>query len=176
MALFQFAHEQQAGCTRSAKVSSAPMPKIGQSEAHYVALVQAADLAGDQFAHAAAKVGQYVTLALDPKLPWEEKARCFHHTYKHHCTPPPYASPQVREDYAKLADLVRHHAGQEALRFGRAENAELRRQRAAKVDRWHVKREAIAYFSRFSSLLGQCPEWMQREAWMELIELRASWS
>src|SRR5260221_12484874 len=49
-----------------------PMPTIGRPESYYAKIAQEAENAGDQYAHEAAKVGQYVTLALDESLSWDE--------------------------------------------------------------------------------------------------------
>ena len=46
------------------------MPPIGRPESFYSKLAHEADKMGDMHAHEAAKVGQYITLALDPALSW----------------------------------------------------------------------------------------------------------
>ena len=55
------------------------MPPIGQSESFYANLAKQADAEGNMYAHEAAKVGQYITLALDPHLEWPAKQRYFEH-------------------------------------------------------------------------------------------------
>src|SRR5438874_1140430 len=50
-----------------------PMPEIGHPESFYAKKCHEADYRNDHNAHEACKVGQYVTLALDPSLQWEQK-------------------------------------------------------------------------------------------------------
>jgi len=54
---------------------------------------------GTSIAHNAHKVGQYVTLGLEQKRSWEEKAKFFRHTLKHHCVVPPDADPDTQAFY-----------------------------------------------------------------------------
>src|SRR5581483_3658578 len=54
-----------------------PMPEIGRPESYYAKLSHEADRVGDRHAREANKVGQYVTLAMDPHLTWEEKLKYF---------------------------------------------------------------------------------------------------
>src|ERR1051325_388484 len=68
--------------------SFSSMPNIGRPESYYAKIAQEAEIAGDQYAHEAAKVGQYVTLALDESLVWEEKVKYFKHALRRHCRPP----------------------------------------------------------------------------------------
>ncbi len=48
------------------------MPPIGRPESFYAREVQAADRDGDHHSHEAFKVGQYITLAVNPNLPWNQ--------------------------------------------------------------------------------------------------------
>ena len=98
------------------------MPEIGRPESFYAKLVHTADRQGDTHGHEAAKVGQYVTLAMDPSLHWEEKLKYFQHALKRHCVPPPYPDDDVWMFYQQLAELVRAHCGQEALRLASLED------------------------------------------------------
>ena len=61
-----------------------PLPVIGYPEAYYAKHIKDADSHGDKIAHEAYKVGQYITLALDPHLSWEEKLKYFRHALKRH--------------------------------------------------------------------------------------------
>src|SRR5689334_2491762 len=54
-----------------------PLPQIGHPESYYAKQVHLADKVGDRHGHEANKVGQYITLALDPHLSWEEKLKYF---------------------------------------------------------------------------------------------------
>src|SRR5690349_11711275 len=83
------------------------MPEIGHPESYYAKRCHEADYRNDHNAHEACKVGQYVTLALDPALQWEQKLKYFQHALKRHCVPPPYPDDDVWMFYQQLADLVR---------------------------------------------------------------------
>src|SRR5436309_614776 len=98
------------------------MPQIGHPESYYAKASQTADRMGDRHAHEANKVGQYVTLAMDPHLTWEEKLKYFQHAVKRHCNPPPYPDDEVWMFYQQLADLVRQYCGHEALRLASLED------------------------------------------------------
>ena len=71
-----------------------PLPEIGHPEAYYAKQVHLADRVGDRHAHEAYKVGQYVTLALDPHLSWEEKLKYFRHALKTVLDPSNYSNQQ----------------------------------------------------------------------------------
>src|SRR5574340_698393 len=88
-----------------------PLPVIGRPESYYAKLAHEAERTADVHAREAAKVGQYLTLALDPALAWEEKIKYFVHALRRHCQPPPFPDDEVWTFYRQLADLVRQHAG-----------------------------------------------------------------
>jgi len=67
-----------------------PMPEIGRPEAYYAKHVHRADKLNDLHSHEAFKVGQYITLGLNPYLSWPEKLKYFRHALNRHCNPPPY--------------------------------------------------------------------------------------
>src|SRR5580698_5569291 len=98
------------------------MPEIGHHETYYAKPVHRADKVGNIYAHEAAKVGQYITLALDFHLDWTAKLRYFQHALKRHCVPPPIPDEPVWVFYRDLADLVRQYAGHEALRLASTED------------------------------------------------------
>src|SRR5205085_1049714 len=83
----------------------------GRPESFYAKRVHEADRQGDIHTHEAFKVGQYVTLAMDPHLSWDEKLKYFRHALKRHCVPPPYPDDDVWMFYQQLADLVRQNSG-----------------------------------------------------------------
>ena len=83
------------------------MPDIGHPESFYAKRCHDADRGGDHNSHEACKVGQYVTLAMDPQLSWEKKLKYFQHALKRHCAPPPYPDDDVWMFYQQLAELVR---------------------------------------------------------------------
>src|SRR5215213_7520794 len=92
-----------------------PMPVIGHPPAFYERHIRQAEAAGDVHARASHKVGQYVTEAIDPKVAWEHKLKCFKHVLKHHCIAPEGADEPTQAFYKKLRDVVRRHAGTEGL-------------------------------------------------------------
>ena len=92
------------------------LPEIGHPESYYARLVHRADRDNSPHAREAAKVGQYVTLAIDPHLSWDQKLRYFKHTLRRHCQPPKIASDPVWIFYQSLSDLVRRYAGQRGRR------------------------------------------------------------
>ena len=92
------------------------MPEIGHPESYYARLAKHAERKDDTHAHEAAKVGQYVTLAIDPNLRWPQKLRYFKHAINRHCNAPRYAEDACWTFYHDLADLIRQHCGNEALR------------------------------------------------------------
>ena len=55
------------------------LPEIGHPEMFYAKLAKHAEHKGDHHLHEAAKVGQYITLALDRSLSWQQKLRYFRH-------------------------------------------------------------------------------------------------
>src|SRR5438552_11490077 len=83
------------------------MPTIGRPESYYAKIAQEAENAGDQYAHEAAKVGQYVTLALDESLSWDEKVKYFKHALRRHCRPPEMTTDEdVVRFFSNLAAFV----------------------------------------------------------------------
>jgi len=86
------------------------MPEIGRPESYYASQVRSADGRSDVHSREAAKVGQYITLAMDPSLSWEDKLKYFRHAIKRHCSPPPYPDDEVWMFYQQLAELVRVRA------------------------------------------------------------------
>jgi hypothetical protein len=152
-----------------------PMPQIGQPESYYAKLVKMADKAGNHYAHEAAKVGQYVTLALSPHLEWPEKLRFFQHALNRHCNPPPIPDEPVWVFYRNLTDLVRQYAGHEALRAASAEDDHYARRLALGSDRERIAAEAEIFFRK---LLGDCahrPEWFSDGDWEQLMLIRNQW-
>ena len=151
-----------------------PLPVIGYPETFYAKHIKDADAAGDTLAHSAHKVGQYVTLALDPKRPWEEKSKYFRHVLKHHCVPPPDADDETRAYYQKLADLVCRYASNEVRRVARQEHDGYTMRLEMGVPREALVEEAEVFFP---SLLGHgpCPEFLTQEAFSEISRLRDKW-
>jgi hypothetical protein len=154
------------------------MPKIGLPESFYAQQVQDADRRGDRHAHEAYKVGQYVTLAMDPTLDWDAKLRYFKHALHRHCQPPPYPNEPTWLFYRRLAELVRQYAGQEALRLASVEDDLFAARISMGQSRDHIEDEAERFFARLiggSSCQTHQPEWLTEEDWQQLKLLRDQW-
>lgn len=151
-----------------------PMPQIGHAESHYAKLCRDAETAGDIHAHEAAKVGQYVTLALDPKLTWPEKQKYFQHALRRHCQPP-IPDEAVSAFYKRLAELVRAYAGQEALRIASTEDDMYAARLALGQAREGIEDEAEEFFGKIMGKADHCPDWFNEADWSQLILLRDQW-
>lgn len=150
------------------------LPEIGHPETYYAKMVHRADKAGDVFAREANKVGQYVTLAMDPHLTWEQKLKYLLHALKRHCVPPPFPDDEVWMFYRKLADLVRQYAGQEALRIASTEDDLYASRLAMGQRREKIAEDAEIFFLK---LIPQehCPEWFNEDDYRQLKLLRDQW-
>ena len=152
-----------------------PMPQIGMSESQYANLARQADSDGNIYAHEAAKVGQYITLALDPHLDWPAKLRYFQHALKRHCVPPPVPDEPVWVFYRDLADLVRRYAGYEALRLASAEDDLYATRLALGADQTAVESDAEVFFSQLLGTGDRRPDWMSEDDWLQLKLIRDQW-
>lgn len=150
-----------------------PLPEIGHPESYYAKLVHRADSVGNKHAHEAYKVGQYITLAIDPHLTWEEKLKYFQHALKRHCVPPPLPDDDVWVFYRGLADLVRQHAGQEALRMASTEDDLYAARLTMGQTREHIEDEAEEFFGRL--VPSECPDWLNEEDYNQLKLIRDQW-
>jgi hypothetical protein len=151
------------------------MPEIGRPESFYAKLVHTADRQGDTHAHEAAKVGQYVTLAMDPSLSWEDKLKYFQHALKRHCVPPPYPDDDVWMFYQQLAELVRAHCGQEALRLASLEDDLYAARLSMGQSRDKIEDDAEQYFGRLLGSGDHCSEWFNDTDWSQLKLIRDQW-
>jgi hypothetical protein len=186
--IFDGMHDQPAptpagSSTSSRNVASAPtrsigrfhpVPVIGHPEAFYVKHAKEAEAAGDKHARASHKVGQYVTSGLTQGMPWEEKLRRFTHALDKYCHPPHQADDSLKAFYQKLKDIVRRHAGQEAIRVARLRNDEWMARLKRGESRVTLEDEAEMFFFE---LLGhsQCPDWCSKEAYNQIITWRDYW-
>lgn len=152
-----------------------PMPEIGKSESYYANLARQADADGNIYAHEAAKVGQYVTLALDAHLDWPAKLRYFEHALKRHCVLPPVPDEPVWVFYRDLADLVRQHAGHEVLRLASAEDDLYATRLALGSDRESVEADAELFFSQLLGTGDKRPDWVSEDDWVQLKMVRDQW-
>lgn len=150
-----------------------PMPEIGHPETWYAKRVHEADRRGDAYAHEAFKVGQYVTLALDPHLSWEEKLRYFRHALKRHCQPPPLPDDDVWAYYSNLAGLVREYAGREALRIASTEDDMYAARESMGQSIEQIENDAEVFFARL--IPDHCPDWFDEEDYDQLKLIRDQW-
>ena len=151
------------------------MPAIGRPESHYARLVHHADKVGDLHLHEAAKVGQYITLALDPRLAWTKKLKYFDHALRRHCSAPPLPDDDVWVFYRALGNLVRQHAGEQALRLALATDEEYTRRIAAGFARPPVLLEARQFFYELMTLGQDKPGHFTEEDWQQLKMIREQW-
>ena len=152
-----------------------PMPEIGRPESYYAKLSHEAERNADRHAREAHKVGQYVTLAMDPHLTWEEKLKYFQHALKRHCSPPPYPDDEVWMFYQQLADLVRQHAGAEALRLASLEDDLYAARIQMGQTREKIEDDAESFFARILGSGENCPEWFNETDWSQLKLIRDQW-
>ncbi len=151
------------------------MPEIGHSEAYYATYGRRAERHGEQHLHESFKVGQYVTLALDPHLQWEDKLRYFRHALNRHCQAPPFPEEDVWLFYRDLANLVRHQAGREALRLACLEDDRWAREVEMGRPRDKISDEAAIFFRRLMPQ-AECPDWCTEDDWRQMRMLRDAWS
>ena len=152
-----------------------PLPVIGYPEAYYAKHIHQADQAGDKIGHEAYKVGQYITCGLEPNRKWVEKLKYFCHALKHHTTPPAGADEPTKEYFHKLSDMVRRHAGHEALRLARHENDTYSVRLHAGTAREALEEEAEVFFSQLLGHAHACPEWCTKEVWQQITHIRDHW-
>jgi hypothetical protein len=150
------------------------IPPLGRSEAYYASRAKRAERDGDVHLRCAYKVAQYITLALDVNLEWDEKVKYFQHALDRHCEAPPYPDDETWVFYGKLADMVRENAGREALRLASQEDDLYAARIKMGQRRGVIEDEAEQYFSKF--ITGdQCPEYFNEEAYEQLKMLRNAW-
>jgi len=152
-----------------------PLPEIGHPESYYAKRVHLADKMGDLHTHEAYKVGQYVTLALDPSLSWDQKLRYFQHAIKRHCVPPPLPDEAIWMFYHSLSNLVREHCGAEALRIASEEDELYVKRLKLGVNRETIEDEAELFFLRMLGFVDHCPIHFNEEDWAQLKVLRDQW-
>ncbi len=152
-----------------------PLPEIGCPESYYARLSHEADKSGDALKHECAKVGQYITLALDPAMPWDEKLKYFRHALRRHCQPQPFADDHTRAFYHALGSLVRQHAGQEVLRLASNEDDMYAARLSMGQERSQIEDEAEEFFIKVMGSGDACPEWCNEADWQQLKLIRDQW-
>jgi hypothetical protein len=157
-----------------AQVITVPqMPPIGLGETAYGEMVYTAERWGDALGRNAAKVGQYVTLALAPRICWAEKLRYLQHALNRHCKPPPFPDEHVWLFFQDLANLVRSYAGAEALRLASREDDLYALQLQNGASRSAIEDEAELFFAEL--VPPQCPDWLNQEDYHQLKLMRDHW-
>jgi hypothetical protein len=151
------------------------MPEIGHPEAYYARIAKHADKTGMIHAHEAAKVGQYVTLAMDPNLDWETKRRYFRHVLRRHCVRPAVADDLVSMYYQRLRALVMQYAGQEALRLACAKDDEFAMRLREGESRAMIAVDAAEFFGDLLGHEDHCPSYYSEEDWAQLRMIRNQW-
>ena len=153
-----------------------PLPQIGLPESYYALMSKKADQAGDMFAREAAKVAQYITLALDPNLDWLSKRRYFEHALRRHCVPQLLLpSREVQEFFKGLADTVRRYAGQEAMRLASREDDQYAVMARTGVPKHVITGKGQVFFCSLMGLETRKPDWFNEEDWSQLKIIRAQW-
>jgi hypothetical protein len=150
------------------------LPEIGRRETYYANLARRAQELDDRHLRAAAKVGQYITIANNPALEWEQKLTHYQHAIRRHCSPPPWPDDEIWLFYKSLADLVRQHAGQVALRLASAEDDLYATRLAMGQYREKIEDDAEAFFARLIPADG-CPEWFNEADYDTLKLIRNQW-
>lgn len=153
-----------------------PMPKIGLPEETYLHVAHKAERNGDNLVFEAAKVGQYVSLALrDPDAPWQIKLRYFRHALKRHCQAPESADETTKQWFERLAHLVRAQAGAEALRLAAEVDEMYEARRSLGQDVEHIADDAEKFFEQICPITENCPPVYNEEDWAKLKAVRDRW-
>jgi len=151
------------------------LPEIGHPESYYAKRAHEAERTGNYHSKEAHKVGQYVTLAMDPALTWEQKLKYFNHALKRHCNPPPVPDEATWLFYRELAELIRAHAGQEGLRLAMMEDDLYDKRVKLGVPRERIEEEAELFFTRLLGNQNHCPDHFDEEEWRQLKMIRYKW-
>ena len=152
-----------------------PLPEMGETEKVYGKRAQHAEKSGDVYGASANKVAQYVTLGLDPALDWTGKVRYFEHALKKHAAPKPPIDDQVIAFYQQLQELVKQHAGAEALKYVYQEDAVLQERKEKKEPSFKLRSDAAQFFKQFLPH-GDKPDWFNNADYRELIAIRNKWA
>ena len=151
-----------------------PMPPIGHPESYYARQIHRADKYGQTHIRESLKVGQYVTLGIDPHLRWEQKRRYFEHAIRRHCCPPPLAPEYLWLFYMQLKDMVKQYAGQEAMKICSREDDRLAERVRLGESRARISEDARAFFRQLMGE-GKKPDYFSEDDWHQLAVLRDNW-
>jgi hypothetical protein len=151
------------------------MPAIGRPESYYARLIHQADKYGDLHLHESAKVGQYITLGMDPRLSWSKRLKYFDHAIRRHCNAPPLPDDDVWVFYQSLGNFVRQHAGEQALRLALSMDEEYAQRLAAGHLKQQILLEARTFFYELMTLNNEKPGHFLEEDWAQLKLIRDQW-
>lgn len=149
------------------------MPPIGEPEDFYAKRARRAIEAEEPIARDAWKVGQYCTLALGPKLRWDEKLPYYEHAISRHCVPPNFPDDEVWLFYRNLAAHVQQCAGKEALRLANMMDEWFSRRLAKGEPRGSVEHDAERFF--LNLLPEDRPYLFNEKDYLNLTMLRDRW-
>ena len=152
------------------------MPKIGLPEKVYLQAAKEAESRGDDLTVEAAKVGQYVSLALrNLDAPWATKLKYFRHALKRHARPPEHADAVTKEWFGKLAHHARAYAGAEALRLAAEQDDCFDARRSMGQSEDDIADDAESFFDAVCPHCDSCPPIYNPEDWEQLKALRDRW-
>ena len=151
------------------------LPEIGYPESFYAKRVKQADREGDLHTHEAFKVGQYITLGIDPHATWDSKMKYFRHALRRHCLAPRTGDALVCMFYQRLGDLVRRQAGLEALRLACAQDDFFAERLRNGESRDAIAQDAVSFFIQLMGTDDDCPSHFNEEDWAQLRLVRDQW-
>ena len=153
-----------------------PMPKIGLPEETYLHVAAKAQRNGEDLIFEAAKVGQYVSLALrDADGPWQDKVKLFRHALKRHCQPPEHADEMTKGWFKKLAHHVKGYFGAEALRLAGEQDERFDARASMGQSREDIADDAEKFFDAVCPHCDTCPPVYNDEEWRQLRIYRDRW-
>ncbi len=152
------------------------MPRIGLPEKVYLQAAKEAEARGDDLTVEAAKVGQYVSLALrDLDAPWSTKLKYFRHALKRHARPPEHADDVTKQWFGKLAHHARAYAGAEALRLAAEQDDCFEARQSMGQSEDNIADDAESFFDAVCPHCDTCPPIYNPEDWEQLKSLRDRW-
>ena len=153
-----------------------PMPRIGLPEETYLHVAHKAERNGDDLVFEAAKVGQYVTLAMkNPDAEWSQKLKFFRHALKRHCQPPEHADEVTKGWFKGLATFVKAHIGAEALRLAGEEDERYEARQSMGQTTDMIADDAEKFFEMICPMCETCPPIYNDEDWRQLKMYRDRW-
>lgn len=151
------------------------LPPIGKPDWYYGKHIHHADRVGDALEREAHKVAQYITLAISPVLCWKEKLKYFDHAIRRHCCPPPLPDEVSWLYYHQLMDLIRQHAGEEALRLASAADDQYASRLERGEDRESIGADAETFFRPIVGFGHERPNHFNDDDWQQLRLIRDQW-